>query len=1237
MASEARGGGLRRGRVPRVRAPGSWRRRALIVVVALISLLVLGRIVAQLYTDLLWFGSIGDRFRTAWFRRIKYQVAMGATAATAFFAFAGINFAVANRLAPSVLLQRNSTDVIEHYRRLSEHRRRTLWVGISALGGLMFGSLLAAQWQQLILFRYSTPFGSTDPQFGIDLGFYLTQLPLLTTLVGAAFAAVLLTTALVVLADVLNGSLRPPGSGPMLARNARIHLSLLLAILALVKGADYWLDRYRTVTSVRAGLTGAFYTDVHALIPALTLLALVAVFAAVAFVAGGTRQGWSLPTITCVVWTVLALVAGVAYPAVVQGLRVRPKQSTLESRFIEANINGTRLAFGLDQTSRSTIDYSPRPADPTLRSATGTLGNIRVLDPRVSKDTFTALQAKLGYLTFGDLDVDRYRVGDRERQVVIGTRDLDPSAIPTRTWEGVHLRYTHGYGVAMAPSNGVDPDGEPRFIVGGLPAAVDGTELNATEVRLDHPQLYYGEGFDGIPGEGYAIVGTSVSEEGLFKGERGSEPPGGVPVGDTVQRLAFALRFGDLEVLTSSYLGSKSTVLFRRGIDERLTAVAPFVVWDGDPYPVLLDGRIQYVVDGYTISDSMPFSQHVVGVDTQGRAGTGLSGRRFNYVVNSVKATVDAYDGAVHLYRTDDLYPAKQGRRRDPIIEAYARAFPGLFERSKDMTRELRSHLRYPEQLFAVQTELWGRYHLDSVPDFYSQADGWDVSIRPPDSANPSAVSSDAPTAPAYLQMQLPGNTDAEFVLFRPFAPHSATGAQPRKQLNAFMIARCDPGHYGELLTYEMTEEPVKGASAPARNRQVNGPITAHELMVTDTDSDLSEQLTQLNGIGGSSKVVFGAMVIVPIERSILYVRPIYVSGEGSGSAHQLRIVVVAVDGDVAVGSNLPEALAKLFPEADLASIAVASGSQPPQQTAGPSGTPSVAALLEQAVRYFDQADALLKSGGTAKMADAQDLTTKAEDLVRKALAAAADSPDTAVPSAEPAATAAPGAERGPNSPFGTLSPRADDDRPPRRVEARDVAEQGRLHPPVHHHLRRVGAARRLLPAGGLPALHGGCRRGRCTPRGDPHRAFQHLDPVTRVWSRRRVGGPGGLSHRPIGRAEGLPTRGLPPVQAGLRRQGNRVLREARRSGHRARPIRPDRTNLRADDCRCVEHALQHLRALQRDRRSVVGGRDHLARVPVRQHFFRQEQHRDRPGRHRGGVGGTHGDRVPPSSAKDDP
>lgn len=965
----------------------SSNRGRIALVVALVAAFFLVtslRGIAGIYTDYLWFDALD--LNQVWTGVVGAKLALAAIFIGLFFVLMYVNLWVADRLAPRFRPTGPEEELLERYHDVVAPRANLVRVGISAVFALIAGAGTASQWEAWILFRNRVDFGVTDPQFGMDVGFYVFELPFLSFVTSWLFAAIIIILIVTAAAHYANGGIRVQISGERVTPQVKAHLSVLLGALALVRAAGYWLDRYELTLSTRGAVDGAGYTDVNAQLPAIQLLLLISLFAAGLFLYNIRRRGWVLPVVAVGLWAFVSIVMAGIYPAVVQRLQVDPAESTREAEYIERNIEATRAAMGLDDVDVREFEYDATLDAPAIQDNEDVIRNIRLLDPAIVNDTFQRLQADFGFYRFNDLDVDRYTIDGELTQVVVGARELNPGGIPIRSWEGRTLAYTHGYGLALAPGNAVDPSGRPSFVVGDIP--VTGTDRIEREV--DRPQIYFGEDLSG-----FAIVNTDrreidyeveingSGEEATAVTEYAGE--GGVPMGSWVRRAAFALRFGDYNPLISDYVRSDSQILYIRDVRERLETVAPFLHFDADPYPVVIDGGMSFVVDAYTTTDRYPYAQRANREEL--RAGSGLA-HDFNYVRNSVKAVVDAYDGTVRLFVVDD---------EDPLVQAYAQAFPDLFEPMDEMPEGLVDNLRYPEDLFTVQTNMWGRYHLTDVAEFYSQQQAWDVAQDPGTDVGGGETTNviDAETGeatgdtrerriePYYLLMRLPGEEEQSFVMLRSFVPISQNDA--RKELRAFMVADSSPENYGRLISYSMSET-------------VDGPSIVHANMVSD--ELIAPEISLLNREG--SRVQLGDLILVPIENSLLYVRPLYTRAEGQTQVPELRYVIVASGERIIMRPSLQEALEVLFPgsspETQEDPEFVEGGEEPtepedgeePTEPTEPEVEATIEELLRQANQALEEADAALREGS---LAEYERLVNEARELLAQAVALAAGEP----------------------------------------------------------------------------------------------------------------------------------------------------------------------------------------------------------------------------------------------------
>ena len=877
--------------LPRRGRRGSVGRFRLIIfgVIAIgLFLLMSLRGLAGFYTDFLWFDSLGQGqvFKAV----LGAQVVLVLLFMFLFFLILFGNLTVAQRLAPRIRPAGPEEDLLVHYHTFIGKRDRLVRILFSAFFALIAGLRVSDKWQDWLLFTNREDVGVTDAQFDKDIGFYIFQLPFFNFVVDWVFGTLLVTIIFTAITHYLNGGIRFQTMGERVRPQVKAHLSVLLAVIALVRAANYWLARYELTTSDRGAVDGATYTDVKAQLPATNLLILISLLAVILLVVNIRRRGWVLPTLAVGLWAFVAVVVGSIYPAVIQNFRVEPAESEKEAPYIERNIAATREAYGLaeiDEVQLTDFDNSITAND--LKNNSETVRNIRILDPLIVQATFDRLQGEREFYRFSDvLDTDRYEVNGETTQVLLGARELNLNE--TRSWENQHVAFTHGYGLALAPVSRVKGSGDPDFLIGDLPVSID----ESMDLTLDRPQIYVGENLGG-----YAVLGASRNEVdytdenqqtlAVRYEELGGD--GGVGMGSLFRRVAFALRFGQIEPLISNFITEDSKVMFVRDVRERVEKLAPFLHFDADPYPILENGRIIYMIDGYTTTDRYPYAQNAPVAELPRKSGLR---HNFNYVRNSVKATVDAFTGEVIFYVVD---------QQDPLINAYQRAFEGLFKPMDEMPASLIKHVRYPEDLFRVQTELWGKYHVDDTENFYQRAAEWAVSQDPgrtgEGAANLAIVneqgirigSRDMRMSPYRTIVELPDSDEAEYVVLRAFVPLDEEDT--RKELAAFIVGRSDKDDYAKLAVYR----------PPSSN--FDGPALAEERIRNDEEVASLQTLLSQRG----STVLFGELLLVPIEDSILYVRPLYVQAEGDSTVPELVQVIVAVGEDVVMADSLQEAL----------------------------------------------------------------------------------------------------------------------------------------------------------------------------------------------------------------------------------------------------------------------------------------------------------------------------------------
>jgi len=900
---------------------GRGRVIAVVVVVAVIILAASLQGIAGFYTDYLWFDAL-DRV-AVWRQILGAKIVLTLIFGGIFFVLLWLNLFLADRGAPAFRPAGPEEEMLARYHDVVAGRAGLLRVGVSVLFALIASAGVAGRWEDWLLFTNRQDFGIKDPQFNTDIGFYVFQLPFLSFVVGWAFAAFVIIFILTAISHYLNGSIRvTPVAGSRATPRVKVHLSAILAVLAVIKAADYWLGRYELTVSGRGVVDGALYTDVNAQLPATYLLIAISLSAVVLLVINLRLRGWTMPVLAVGLWAFTAIVVGGIYPAFVQRFQVEPNETTREAEFAARNIEATRLAFGLESVDQREFIYTEELTAQQLRDNATTIRNARLLDPIAVLPTFEREQTERDFYRFlgldGSLDTDRYMINGEIRQVVVGARELQLDS--SLSWERSRVRLTHGYGLAMATANTTTISGSPDFVVSGLPTAVD----DSVATSVTQPQIYHGEGLGG-----YALVSTTVDEIDYVDSQTGTEVPfrytgtGGVDMGSFLRKAAFALRFREIDPLISNFVDSDTRIIYIRDVQNRVSTLAPFIDFDADAYPVIVDGRVFYVIDGYTTSERYPYSQQS---ENQRLNAGGLSGATFNYVRNSVKAVVDAYDGTVSLY----VMPIE-----DPIIEAWQSAFPELFSDFDEMPTELRPHLRYPQDLFRVQTNMYAQYQVESPAALIIGTEQWAVAQDPGRTVRAGGTVEDAVdefgvvstreqrVSPYYTLLNLPGEETPSFVTMRTFVPFAED--DERKELEAFMVGETDPDGVSRLVSFEMNS-----AEAP-------GPVLVATSIAQN--DEIAQLLTLLDNSGSS--VEFGDLLLLPIDNAILWVRSLYVAAEGTSVPTLENVIVSVGEGEqLAIGGTLSEALTNLFPGEDFSDILAvpAANGQAPAPTAPEGG-----------------------------------------------------------------------------------------------------------------------------------------------------------------------------------------------------------------------------------------------------------------------------------------------------------
>ena len=889
-------------RGPRAPRPprGAGRRRPspialTVVVLALVVIAVL--VLAQVWTEVLWFDQLGysEVLWTQWLTR-------GALFVLGFLVMGGAVFAslaVGYRSRPVYAPSNQEQISLDSYREAIEPLRRVVLVAGPAVLGLFAGIAASQQWSTVQLWMHSTEVGRTDPQWHLDLSFYMFELPGLRFVVSFLMAVTVLAGIAGLATQYLYGGLRVGGSGatPRMTGAARVHLSVVAAVLMVLVAANYFLDRYSILTREGDKFEGASYTDVHAVIPSKSILAVIALLVAVMFVVTAVRGTWRIPAIGVGLMVVGAVVIGGIYPAVVQRFQVNPNQQDAEAPFIERNIEATLAAYDLED-----VEIRDYPANVTaepgaLREDAETTASIRLLDPQVVSDSFRQLEQIRGFYSFPDtLSVDRYEIGGESRDTVIAVREVDLEGLDAqrRNWTNDVTVYTHGFGVVAAYGNTTTATGAPQFWEGGIPSTGEMGEYE--------PRIYFGQS-----SPTYSIVGApegSQWELDYPDDESGgavntsfptSEVSAGPSIGSLWNKLLYSIKFGSEQILFSERVTPESQILYDRDPVERVQKVAPYLTLDGRVYPAVVDGRVKWIVDGYTTSDQYPYAaaQSLEDATTDSLTQSSatieaLQPQTVNYIRNSVKATVDAYDGSVTLYAWDS---------EDPVLQAWSKVFDTSLAPVSDISSELMNHIRYPEDLFKVQRTLLGTYHVTDPGQFFSGNDAW----RTPN--DPTAGDANVAQPPYYLTLEMPGQDAASFSLQSTYVP---AGGNARDVLTGYVAVDAEAGStagkpaegYGKIRLLELPRD----STVPGPN-QMNNNFTSNP--------EVSQQLNLLRQ--GDSEVIQGNLLTLPVGGGLLYVQPVYVQAASGTQFPLLQRVLVAFGDDIGFASTLDEALDQVF------------------------------------------------------------------------------------------------------------------------------------------------------------------------------------------------------------------------------------------------------------------------------------------------------------------------------------
>ena len=951
------------------------RRSVLIPTIIVLAVLVGGFVVfTGYYTDWLWYQSVdkAEVFTTSILTRLLLFGVFGAFLGL----MVGVAMWIAWRTRPTFQAMTPEQASLERYRMAIDPYRRRVTIVLSVVVGFIGGLTASGEWGTYLLWRNATPFGIEDPQFGLDLSFFTFTLPFVQFLLAFGFSAVIVTLISVIIVQYLYGGLRLQPKGDRASGAAQSQISLLIGLFVLLKAVAYWFDRFALDTQSQqlvAGFTGLKYTDVNAVLPALNILAAVSILVAALFFVNAFRRHWVIPVIGAVLLVLTSIVVGTLYPMIVQQFQVRPNELVKEQPYLERNINATRAAYDIADAEISEYPGTVEPPTPEVVSASsGTLNAIRLLDPAVVSPTFNQLQQIRGYYSFNNtLDVDRYDLDGGQRGAIMAVREINLAGIPDgqRNWTNDRAVYTHGYGVVAAYDNTSLTNGQPDFFESDIPSK--------GQLELEQPRVYFGElspaySIVGAP-EGSPPVELDYPDDQSPTGQKTNtyQGSGGVPMGNALGRLLFATKFQDANILLSDLVNPESRILWDRDPLTRVEKVAPWLTLDRDPYPVVVDGRIKWIVDGYTLSNEYPYSSRVSlseatsdSVSSRTLPSSLLPRDQANYIRNSVKAVVDAYDGTVTLYAWDGS---------DPVLQTWMKAFPGIVEPLSAMPEAIVEHVRYPQDMFKVQRAILSRYHVTDPTTFYNASDVW---IVPND---PTVTPAEVFQPPYYLTVQMPGQSEPAFSLTTTFAP------QRRQTLAAFMAVDSSPGEdYGKMRVLQLPS-----------NTTIPGPQQVQNNF--ESDPSVSSQLSLLRR--GGSEVQLGNLLSLPFNGGLLYVEPVYIRAAQDGYP-LLRKVLVGYGENVALEDTLDVALAKVFgtsPDAtpeptvddELGQLEqdteAGSGAATPAPEPAPStGDPAtdLAIAITQAQRAYEDGQVALAKGDFAAYGAAQERLKAALDAI---------------------------------------------------------------------------------------------------------------------------------------------------------------------------------------------------------------------------------------------------------------
>jgi uncharacterized protein len=869
------------------------------VFIIIIALIAIFWKTAGLITDWFWFQEVG--YEQVFTVTLMAKLLVALISGGVFFLIFYANLYLANRMSDRVkLIWHEGAIALPPFEVDARSLKRMILIVSLALS-YFAAQLSAAGWEQFLRYIKTSPFGIKDPVFGRDIGFYVFQLPFLHQAYGFLIGALVMTflaTGFVYL--VRRSLLFIPPRTLQLSPVARNHMTALLAALFLTATLGFWLDLADILYVKRGVVFGPGYTDVTTQVGVLQLLIVLCPLVAASLLYYIFKKSWRIPLVLILMFLSVLVVGRGVYPAFVQRFKVVPNEMVLEKPYLERNIKYTRLAYGLNTIEDRVFPVDDNLTNEDLQRNAPTVKNIRLWNHAPLLQTFAQIQEIRTYYKFIDVDNDRYDINGDYRQVMLSPREILYAALPSRTWVNEHLTYTHGYGAVMGPVNRVTHEGLPEFFIKDIPPVA------STNIKITRPEIYYGE-----QSNEYVFVKAKrpefdypIGDKNVYSRYAGK---GGVPL-SFLRKILYAIRFGAFTILLSNDITSESRVMYHRNIKERIGRIAPFAHFDNDAYLVVSpQGRLLWFVDGYTTTDRFPYSEPTP--------------RLGNYIRNSIKAVVDAYDGSVTLYASD---------ADDPILKTYGKIFPGIFKPLAHMPKELRRHVRYPAGMLAIQSRMYLAYHMQDPQVFYNKEDLWAIPTK-------TVPGGEEGMEPYYTIMKLPGEHAEEFILLMPFTPRN------KDNMSAWMAARCDDANYGKVIVYNFPKQ--KLVYGP---RQIEARI--------DQDTEISKQLSLWNQ--GGSQVIRGSLLAIPIEKSILYVESLYLAAE-KGQLPELKRVIVAFGNSIAMEQNLDLALQKLF------------GGEVEQEQAAVAAAPAGAVQTDrqmaiEALSHYRKSQELLRQGNWA-------------------------------------------------------------------------------------------------------------------------------------------------------------------------------------------------------------------------------------------------------------------------------